>query len=72
MAVGAAIAVVIGIYFYGKKSGSIQEAQRQQKIDSDTARSIEDAADNARKTIGDDRNDVIDRLSKHGQLRDKP
>ena len=72
IAIASAVAAVIGIYFYGKKSGSLQEAQRQQQIDSDTAREVEDAADRARKPIGDDRDDVIKRLSKHGQLRDKP
>ena len=68
VAIGAAIAGIIGVYFYGRKSGSMQEAQRQTEKDIETARDIQDAADRARLIDGD----VIDRLHKHGKLRDKP
>jgi hypothetical protein len=68
IAIGAAIVAILGVYFYGRKSGSMQEAQRQQEKDLETSRKVEDAADRARLIDGD----VIDRLHKHGKLRDKP
>ena len=59
---------MVGVYFYGRKSGAMREAQRQTEVDHETARKVEDAADRARLIDGD----VIDRLHKHGKLRDKP
>ena len=69
IAVAAAISAVIGIYFYGRKSGAIQEAQRQRENDLDTARKVEDAADRARRADGDNV-DPVERLQRYSRLRD--
>lgn len=69
IAVIAAISAVIGIYFYGRKSGAVQEAQRQRENDLDTARKVEDAADRARRFDGDNV-DPVERLRQYKRLRD--
>ena len=69
IAVCAGIAALIGVYFYGRKSGSLQEMQRQTEADLDQAKKIEDAADRVRRADGDNV-DPIERLSKHKRLRD--
>lgn len=70
IAVGAAIAAIIGVYFYGRRSGSLDEMQRQAKKDQDNARKIEDAADQARFDRIDSVNDAANELRKHSKLRD--
>lgn len=70
IAVGAAIAAVIGVYFYGKRSGALDEMQRQTKADQDNARRIEDAADKARFDRIDTVNDAIEQLRHSKKLRD--
>ena len=67
IAVGAGIAAAIGIYLYGKHSGSLREMQRQAETDRKTARKVEDAADDARKR---DIGDPVKRLRDSGRLRD--
>lgn len=67
IAVGSAIAAVIGVYLYGRHSGSLREMQRQMEKDRQMARSVEDAADNARKRTIDD---PVERLRDSGRLRD--
>lgn len=67
IAIGAAIAAVIGIYFYGKRSGALGEMQRQVQADQDNARRIEDAADNAR---ADRIDNAAEFLRQRGKLRD--
>ena len=69
IAVGAGIAAFIGVYFYGRKSGSLQEMNRQAEEDRKKARSIEDAADRVRRADGDNV-DPVERLSKYKKLRD--
>jgi hypothetical protein len=69
VAIGAAIAGIIGVYFYGRKSGSMQEAQRQTEKDIETARDIQDAADRVRRADGDNV-DPIERLRTYKRLRD--
>jgi hypothetical protein len=62
----AAISAVIGIYLYGRSAGSLREAQKAAERDRQNARRIEDAADKARTNDGD----PVERLRKHGHLRD--
>jgi hypothetical protein len=69
IAVGAAMAALVGIYMYGKHSGSLKEMQRQMEKDRDTARKIEDAADRARRSDGDNV-DPVERLRQYKRLRD--
>jgi hypothetical protein len=69
IAVGAGIAAMIGVYLYGRSSGSLREMQRQAEADRDKAREIENAADRARRADGDNV-DPVDRLRKHKRLRD--
>jgi hypothetical protein len=66
LSIGAAIAAIFGIYFYGRKTGTAQEMERQTEADRKQARNIENAADNAR----DIDSDPIERLRKHKKLRD--
>lgn len=70
VAIGAAIAAIIGVYFYGRRSGSLEEMQRQTKEDQDNARKIEDAADKARFDRIDTVNDAISQLRHSKKLRD--
>ena len=67
LAVGAAIAAVIGVYLYGRNSGSLREMQRQAEKDRETSRKVEDAADDARKR---DIGDPVKRLRDSQRLRD--
>lgn len=64
--IGAIIAAIFGLYFYGRHSGSLKEAQKGAERDRKAARKIENDADNARLRTGD----PIDRLRKHQRLRD--
>jgi hypothetical protein len=66
LSIGAALAAIFGIYFYGRKTGSFQEMERQAQADRKQSREIENAADNAR----DIDVDPIERLRKHKKLRD--
>lgn len=66
LSIGAAIAAIFGIYFYGRKNGAFQEMERQAEADRKQARNIENAADNARDIDAD----PIERLRKHKKLRD--
>jgi hypothetical protein len=66
IAVTAGISAVMGIYLYGRHQGSLREAQRASEKDRQNARRVEDAADNARTITGD----PVERLRKHGKLRD--
>lgn len=70
IAIGAAIAAIIGIYFYGKRSGSLDEMQRQSIEDQNNARKIEDEADKARASRIDTIDDAVNELRKHKKLRD--
>lgn len=70
VAIGAGVAAIIGIYFYGKRSGSLGEMQRQAEVDNENARKVEDAADNARQNRIDSVDDAISQLRKHSRLRD--
>ena len=70
IAIGAGIAAIIGIYFYGKRSGSLGEMQRQAEVDNENARKVENAADNARQNRIDSVDDAISELRKHSRLRD--
>ena len=63
--VGIATAAV-SIYLYGRNAGALRQAQKAEQQDRDNARRIEDAADSARTNSGD----AVDRLRKHGKLRD--
>ena len=62
IAIGAGVAAIIGIYFYGKRSGSLGEMQRQAEVDNENARKIEDAADNARQNRVDNIDDAVSEL----------
>jgi hypothetical protein len=66
LSISAALAAIFGIYFYGRKTGSFQEMERQDKADRKQSREIENAADNARDIDAD----PIERLRKHKKLRD--
>lgn len=70
VAIGAAIAAIIGVYFYGRRSGSLDEMQRQTKEDQDNARKIEDAADKARFDRVDTLDNAIEQLRHSKKLRD--
>ncbi len=63
----AGFAGMIGVYFYGRHSGSLKEMQKQAEADQKKARRIEDDADEARDTRIDS---AIDELRKHSKLRD--
>jgi hypothetical protein len=67
IAVGAAVAAIVGVYMYGRHSGSLRELQKQAEADRKKARGVEDAADKARRTPIDD---PVGRLSDRGRLRD--
>lgn len=62
----AVLASALAIYAYGRKSGAEAEGEKRDESDRKQARKIEDAADDARRNDGD----AIDRLRKHGRLRD--
>ncbi len=66
ISIGAALAGILGIYLYGRKAGTNKEMERQAEADRKQARTIEDAADNARNV----ESDPIERLRKHKKLRD--
>ena len=66
ISIGAAIAGILGVYLYGRKSGVYAEMIKQAEADRKQARRIEDAADHARI----DDSDPIKRLRKHKKLRD--
>ena len=66
LSIGAALAAIFGIYFYGRKTGTYKEMERQTEADRKQARSIENAADNARDIDAD----PLERLRKHKKLRD--
>jgi hypothetical protein len=62
----AALSALFGIYLYGRQQGSHREAQKAAEKDRQNARRIEDVADSARTDTGD----PVERLHKHGKLRD--
>ena len=62
----AAISAVVGVYLYGRQQGSYREAQKAAERDQQNARRVEDAADKARTVNGD----PVERLRKHGRIRD--
>jgi hypothetical protein len=62
------IATMLTVYFAGKRNGVQNEFNRQSEIDRKKARSIEDAADRARRSDGDNL-DPVERLRKHKRLR---
>ncbi len=66
----AGFAGMIGVYFYGRHSGSLKEMQRQAEADQKKARRIEDDADEARDTRIDTVNDAIEQLRHSKKLRD--
>jgi hypothetical protein len=66
LSIGAALAAVAGIYFYGRKTGAYNEMERQAEADRKKSREIENAADNARDIDAD----PLERLRKHKKLRD--
>ena len=65
--IGAVLAAVFGVYFYGRHSGSLKEMQKAAERDQKNARRVEDAADKARDTNIDD---PIERLRKSKRVRD--
>lgn len=69
VAVGSAIVAVIGVYLYGRHSGSLREMQRQAEKDREKAREIEDAADRARRADGGNV-DPVKRLQSYKRIRD--
>jgi len=66
LSVAGVITAVFGIYLYGSRQGALREAQKAAEKDRKNARRIEDVADKARTVDGD----PVERLRKHGQLRD--
>jgi UDP-N-acetylmuramoylalanine-D-glutamate ligase len=66
IALVAALSAIVGVYLYGRSSGALREAQKAAQKDRHNARRVEDAADKARTVDGD----PIERLRKHGKLRD--
>jgi hypothetical protein len=62
----AAVSAVMGIYLYGRRQGSLREAEKAAEKDRQNARRVEDAADNARTITGD----PVERLRQHKKLRD--
>lgn len=66
LAAAAAISALVGVYLYGRQQGSLRAQQKAAERDRQNARRIEDAADEARTVDGD----PVDRLRKHGKLRD--
>jgi hypothetical protein len=62
------IAAMLTVYFAGKRNGVQNEFNRQSEIDRKKAHSIEDAADRARRSDGDNL-DSVERLRKHKRLR---
>ena len=69
LSIGAGLVGMIGVYLYGRNSGSLREMQKQAEADREKARKIEDAADRARRVDGDNV-DATERLRKYKRLRD--
>lgn len=65
IAAAAAVSAVMGIYLYGRRQGSLREAEKAAEKDRQNARRVEDAADNARTNTGD----PVERLRKHNAIR---
>lgn len=65
----AAVAAVVGIYLYGRSSGSLRQKHKAAQDDRNTARRIEDAADRARRADGDN-TPAVERLRRANRLRD--
>jgi hypothetical protein len=66
VASAAGISALIGIYLYGRRQGSLREAQKAAQRDRKQAKRVEHAADKARTIDGD----PVERLRKHNRIRD--
>ena len=69
LAIGAALTAIFGVYLYGRSSGASDAKLKIERADHAKARTIEDAADRARRADGDN-TPAVERLHRYKRLRD--
>ena len=69
VAVMGALSAILAIYMYGRRTGSQDTQIRHERANIKKSREIEDAADRARRSDGDNHT-PIDRLRRYKRLRD--
>jgi len=68
-AFGAALTAIFGVYLYGRSSGASDAKLKIERADHAKARTIEDAADRARRADGDNL-PAVERLRRAKRIRD--
>ena len=69
LSVAGVVAAALGIYAYGRHRGSEDTEIEMERADNAKARTIEDAADRARRADGDN-TPAVERLHRYKRLRD--
>ena len=69
LAFGAGLTALFGVYLYGRHRGSEDTEIEMERADNAKARTIEDAADRARRADGDNL-PAVERLRRAKRIRD--